>query len=618
MAKKITFGFSESDRPQEIKKLKKYKTKDTEKLTFFAKEEGKDWIPFATMDVVVDSTGGGGGGGEIPTCPAGQHYDEIAEKCVDDVIEPPPSEDEFINRYSFVGDLDIDDDPNAQKKVDFIKATNTAFIANGDYYADTDSSGNIAKFTQVFDQLKPITVIVTKGNHDDEEDGSSKVAQAMNQYFGWSSIATSAHVSPDGKYAIIGMDSQDRNITKQDGQQYQYVKQTLESEQFQNAVYRFVVIHKNLVSAEGKHANLDDVREVYHPLFVTNKVTGVIQAHDHNMWVSKLIDQITYIGNGAGGRSHHAIGENPATIEWSNDSTYGLGLIREHKTDANKLQIKFIDFNGKTIFAKVLSFGPVVEPEPCPQGQHRDPATGQCVPDVVIPEPEEPPTSGTILYDSNTDIDWAGMNGKVKLVTDTYGNQSANGKGFHMNASGDPRMFLDPATKELMLEHDGKYGRAYFCVCNYQSRLECDFMLDDKANGASFKLRNRHQYAEQTGTNPPNTQKQGGQGCGIHYNEVDCDLEVYHGSEIGGPSATLSPVLEIGQWHSLKFSQYDKDGKIHVVVEINGKVVNEGDVNAPSQFFNKAEFEGWSEFWVRLNAAQGGRLKIKNLKLFAL
>ncbi|TVM01112.1 MAG: hypothetical protein CV087_11310 [Candidatus Brocadia sp. WS118] len=95
-SKKVTFGFSETDRPQEIKKLKKYKTRDTETLTFFAKEEGGQYVPFATYTVTVDSTTPPP---EPPTCPPGQHYDEQAEKCVPDIIIPPPQDDEFINRF---------------------------------------------------------------------------------------------------------------------------------------------------------------------------------------------------------------------------------------------------------------------------------------------------------------------------------------------------------------------------------------------------------------------------------------------------------------------------------------------------------------------------------------
>lgn len=233
--------------------------------------------------------------------------------------------------------------------------------------------------------------------------------------------------------------------------------------------------------------------------------------------------------------------------------------------------------------------------------------------------PEEPePQPGQLLYDSNTDIDWGGLGGQVKKVTDTYGDQSAYGKGFHMQASGNPRMYLDPATKILTLEHDGKYGRAYFHVPNYQSRLECEFMLDSCSNGASFKTRNRHQYGEEVDQNAPTKDKQGGQGCGIHCDEVSNDLEIMHGTEEGGPHSALSPKLEANKWISLKFSQYDKDGKIHVVTELDGKIVNEGDVKAPAQFFDRAKFEEWSEFWVRLNADSGGQLKVRNLKVYSL
>jgi len=627
-SKKVTFGFSESDKPKEIKKLKKYKTRDTETLTFFAKEEGGQYVPFATYVVTVDQTEPEP---EPEKCQQGQHWDDILGKCVDDVIEPPPQDDEFINRFSFVGDLDIDDDPNAQKKVDFIKSTGTKFFANGDYYADVDGSGDITKFTQVFDQLKPITVIVTKGNHDDTEDGSSSVAKAMNQYFGWSPIAASKYVSEDGKYAIIGMDTQDGNITKQDGQQYLFVKNTLESDEFKNALYRFVVLHKNLVSAEGKHANLDDIREVYHPLFTQNKVSLVIQAHDHNMAVSKLIDGITYIVNGAGGRSHYAIGENPATIEWSNDSTYGLGLIREHKTDSNKIQIKFVDFNGKLIHSEVLNFGPVVEPptcppgqhlengvcvpdvvepEPCPEGQHRDPTTGQCVDDVIIP----PPT-GEVLYDSNIDGKW--NNGEARTVEDSEGNQSANGKGLYTAASGNPRLHID-GNGTATLECDDGHGRIYIKACNHDAVLETEFsILDASVENFSQKGRSRHQ----SGGSPEN--RFGGIGNAISRADVSMKIEKYHNEHETGKGFILQKKLEVGKWYKSRFTYKDTNEGIYQKSEID---YNDGNgfiligettfKNPPAYYTDKAKFMEDSSIWLRLNGA--GRIAMKNVRLTAI
>lgn len=245
---------------------------------------------------------------------------------------------------------------------------------------------------------------------------------------------------------------------------------------------------------------------------------------------------------------------------------------------------------------------------------------------TVPTSPIPPVNTGDVLYDSNVDIDWAAIAAQLGpgedhiTIDDVYGDFVPNGKYFRMKASGNPRMLLFPATKELCLEHDGKYGRGYFGVCNYNSRLECEFKLTDASHKISFKSRCRHQYRD-VDTKATNLQRQGGQGTSFGVDEVDADCEIYHdGGEVGGPSGKLSPKLEINKYHSTKFSQFDKDGKIHVIDELNGKVVNEGDVKAPSQLFNKEEFEEWSEFWVRLNTGEtkNNRLWFKNLKMLKL
>jgi hypothetical protein len=252
--------------------------------------------------------------------------------------------------------------------------------------------------------------------------------------------------------------------------------------------------------------------------------------------------------------------------------------------------------------------------EPCAEHFHRDPITKECVPDT-----EEPPTpEGDLLYDSNRDIDWGAIKGEFLKVTDKYGNVSANGKGFHMNASGNPRAYLYPATKEIVIEHDGQYGRAYFAVCNYACRIEGEFKLDTAGSNASFKSRNRHQFRDMVNPKASDEETQGGQGTSFSETKVDADCEIVHGTEISGPSATLNPKAKIGQYHSFKFSQFDDKGKIHIIDELDGKVVNDGFTSPPKQFFNKGLFESWSEFWVRLNADKGGRLYIKNLKVYKL
>ena len=244
-----------------------------------------------------------------------------------------------------------------------------------------------------------------------------------------------------------------------------------------------------------------------------------------------------------------------------------------------------------------------------------------------IPIPTPTPLPGTLLYDSNVDIDWAAMNGKTIEIDKPYGNPKIpNSKYIRMNASGSPKITFNAATKEMVLQHSGSYGRAYFGVCNYQSRLELEFMLDSCNNNCSLKTRNRHQYNEYLRSigQPEISRPEGGQGCSIHCNETDADLEVYHGSEVGGPSASISPQLTAGKYYKVRFSQFDQNGKIHVYTDLDRgdgqgfKKIVEGDVNAPSQFFDKAKFENWSEFWIRLNASNGGKLTFKNVKMYAL
>ena len=272
--------------------------------------------------------------------------------------------------------------------------------------------------------------------------------------------------------------------------------------------------------------------------------------------------------------------------------------------------------NVKTAKSFTITVGGTTPPPiTCPPGQHLE--NGVCVPDVITPPPNPTPAPGTLIYDSNINIDWASLGGQIKRVDDTYGNIGANGKGFHMNASGSPRMFLNPATKELTLEHDGKYGRAYFAVTNYNARLECDFKLDSCSNNASFKIRNRHQVNEEGGFNVTDEHRQGGIGASAHCNEIGNQVEVVHGTNTLDKSKSIS--LQAGKWYTIKFSVKDVDANtLRETTEIVGVGTAEYNIDPPKQFFYKSDFDTWSEFWVRLNADNGGKLMLKNIKMYAL
>lgn len=233
------------------------------------------------------------------------------------------------------------------------------------------------------------------------------------------------------------------------------------------------------------------------------------------------------------------------------------------------------------------------------------------------PQPEPIPTPAGVIYDSNVDINWASMTGVLR-VDDKYGSIAGGGKGFHMNASGSPRMYLDPATKELKLEHDGKYGRAYFCVKNYNSRLECEFMLDDMKHNFSIKTRNRHQVNEEGGQNVTDEHRQGGIGSSYHESEVGQQVEVVHGNNTLDGSKSI-PKLVANKWYKITYTVQDVNGKVRQINTLDGQVVFQRDISPPSQFFNKADFDNWSEFWTRLNTGdEGGWLKMRNIKLYSL
>jgi hypothetical protein len=247
--------------------------------------------------------------------------------------------------------------------------------------------------------------------------------------------------------------------------------------------------------------------------------------------------------------------------------------------------------------------------------------------------PVPPVITGDVLYDMNVDIDWAAIAADLAddekpsdhmIITDVYGNFVPNGKYFRMKASGNPRMLLYPATKELCLEHDGKYGRGYFGACNYDSVLGGEFKLTDPRHKFSVKTLNRHQYRD-VFPKATNEQRQGGQGTGIGIDSIDSDLEVYHdGGEVSGPQRKLSPKLEIDKYYPFKHSVWHENHLVNVKFELNRgngfEVVNEGTTKAPAQFFNRAEFEAWSEFWLRLNTPEekNQRVWLKNILMTKL
>lgn len=244
-------------------------------------------------------------------------------------------------------------------------------------------------------------------------------------------------------------------------------------------------------------------------------------------------------------------------------------------------------------------------------------------------DPIPTPTPTGLLYDMNLDFDWT--NGpNIITMDDSYGDPNKpNTKYIRMNASGNPRIKVDKTNRVFTLEHDGDFGRAYFGVRNYNSRMTLDFMLDSMSHNISLKTRNRHQYrqylrealgyTDDQANAIPNTSVQGGIGSSYHQGTVEQQVEVWHGTNTLSKSWSISPQLEANKWYSAEFDVVDSGvGILKEINRLNGRVIGERTFSPPVQFFNKQEFDTWSEFWIRLNATGGGWLKVRNLKVFAI
>lgn len=242
------------------------------------------------------------------------------------------------------------------------------------------------------------------------------------------------------------------------------------------------------------------------------------------------------------------------------------------------------------------------------------------------------PPINNLLYDSDVDINWATAPARI---TDSYLNAcKPNGKYIRMNASGNPRFILNKTLKELILEHDGKYGRGYFGICNYNSVLSGFFKLPSLDDNFSLKSRNRHQfrqylreclgYSDNEANAVPDTKVQGGIGSSYHRNTLEQAVEVWHGNNTLDKTYDISPALEENKYYGFRYSVFDVNGKVRQINELDRldgkgfKIIGQRDISPPSQFFKKTEFDEWSEFWTRLNALQGGKLYLKQLRMFRL
>jgi len=318
-------------------------------------------------------------------CPSGQHYDTTTQQCEDNEEEPDPDcpegqhkdengncvensgtpcpEDEHLEDGQCVpnGSPTIPDPITAAMAGDIgcssagglttllagsIEDLNL-FVADG----DLSYTSSIDCFTDDLDaeELTDRTQI-TIGNHDDEEDGSSRLRTDFISYFGIPSV---------GYYSF---DMQNIHFLMMDTQssysinsaQYTFARNDL-IQASQNASIDWIVVcyHKPSMTMPTDHAPLTDFRDIYHPMFDTYKVDFVVNGHNHNMQctfpvthnssspsnptivtqgvptadLDRYYEDINgriFIVVGSGGRQHDDLGTKPAYYDFGDDEHYGL------------------------------------------------------------------------------------------------------------------------------------------------------------------------------------------------------------------------------------------------------------------------------------------------------
>jgi hypothetical protein len=240
----------------------------------------------------------------------------------------------------------------------------------------------------------------------------------------------------------------------------------------------------------------------------------------------------------------------------------------------------------------------------------------------IEPGTTPPPTGAK--YDSNIQGKW--NNGVARFVTDEEGDVKADGFGFTVNASGKGGFRIDGKGQGNLEPAESGHRRIYVCCCNYNARLEGEFIfLNDKPRNFSIKTRNRHQYADMVDSDAPNAKKQGvlGLDFSIEDQTVGHKVEVVHGTNTGSVEKDLPKDLEVGKWYKYKYTYKDKSStEIDIKAELDYgdgqgfRTVLTHVAKPPSQFFNKQDFDTWSQFWLRLN--DEGKIGNRNVRLFPL
>lgn len=300
------------------------------------------------------------------SCPEGQHRNEnnvcvpntgqpcpngqilVNGQCIDPSTPPPPTPVTIVTSADFGCGVseEIIAWAGTIQQATLAQNKGFLFVANG----DLSYTSSINCFMDMLDENGLIErTKITLGNHDDEEDESSRIRDDYIREFQIPSVGYYATTIQN--IHCIFMDTQSNYALN--SPQYIAIKADLQAASLNAGIDWIIVFyHKPSMSNRSNHAALTDFRDIYHPLFDQYKVDVIVSGHNHNLQRSfpckynasspsnpiivdnTQLENIIYTPNldgrvfivcGAGGRSLHDVTALERT-QWSfvNDGVFGF------------------------------------------------------------------------------------------------------------------------------------------------------------------------------------------------------------------------------------------------------------------------------------------------------
>ena len=223
------------------------------------------------------------------------------------------------------------------------------------------SGGDMQCFFNMTNQLQKQVenhLLIAIGNHDiDNLDGNEKTKKQLIEEYHFTSSGYYSASFDNGNVLVVVMNytgleiGKEKDLLLQDSPQYKFVKQSLENS---TARVKIIASHAPFMACKcyeqyRPHLPLPGVFELYNPLFQKTGVNLVLSGHNHN-YQRYLVDNVTCITNGLGGRSVYPIPANyqDERVQRIFDNDFGYGFS-QFTVKTNTIESKFVsNYNNET------------------------------------------------------------------------------------------------------------------------------------------------------------------------------------------------------------------------------------------------------------------------------